>query len=236
MFLTAVVTGIAHTLTVVSDCGFDPFVMSRISSDGMHVSQRKPTCRAAVLTGGPGGGKTALIRELAADPAWRGRLLALPESIAVAGQTGVSPREPLFQRLMVEVQRGMEDAVARALGLDDRRIVLCHRGTLDPLAYWLDRGWPEEEFFAFTSTTRAEHYGRYAVVIHLVTAADGAVEHYRRWPDAHRPELPEDAIRLDRLLERVWSGHPHYHRVDNTGRDWLAKAAEARAILAACVL
>jgi predicted ATPase len=32
-----------------------------------------------VLTGGPGGGKTALIRELTADPGWRGRVLALPE-------------------------------------------------------------------------------------------------------------------------------------------------------------
>jgi hypothetical protein len=189
--------------------------------------------RFIVLTGGPGGGKTALIRELAADPDWRGRLLALPEAISVAGQTGVSMREPLFQRLMVEVQRGMEDAVARALEPGDGRIILCHRGTLDPLAYWLDRGWPEEEFFAYTPTTRDEHYARYAVVIHLVTAADGAVEHYRRWPEAHRPEQSDDAIRLDRLLERVWSGYPAYHRIDNTGRDWPAKAAAALAILTA---
>lgn len=85
------------------------------------------------LTGGPGGSKTALIRALAADPAWCDRFLALPEAISVAGQTGISPREPLFQRLMVEGQRGLEDAVARALEPDDRRIILCHRGTLDPL-------------------------------------------------------------------------------------------------------
>jgi hypothetical protein len=195
-----------------------------------------------VLTGGPGGGKTTLINELAADPAWAGRFLALPEAIAVAGQTGVSPREPLFQRLMVATQQGMEvaafdverfdDAAAHALERDDWRLILCHRGTLDPLAYWLDRGWPEAEFFTFTGTTRAEHYARYAAVIHLVTAADGAAAHYRRWPEAHRPETPEDAIRLDRLLERVWSGHPHYHRIDNVGRDWPAKAAAAQVILA----
>jgi len=72
-------------------------------------------------------------------------------------------------------------------------------------------------------------------VIHLVTAADGAAEHYRRWPEAHRPETVEDAIRLDRLLERVWSNHPRYCRIDNTGRDWIAKAAVARAVLAAIV-
>lgn len=95
---------------------------------------------AVVITGGPGSGKSALIGELAANPAWRNRFLALPEAIAVAGQTGISPRERLFQRLMVEVQIGLEDAVACALEPDDQRILLCHRGALDPLAYWLDRG------------------------------------------------------------------------------------------------
>jgi hypothetical protein len=133
---------------------------------------------------------------------------------------------------MVEVQRGLEDAVARALESVETRVVICHRGTLDPLAYWLDRGWPESEFFAFTRTNRDEHYQRYSAVIHLVTAADDAAKYYRCWPEAHRPEKPEDAIRLDRLLERVWSGHPHYYRVDNVGRDWAAKAAAAQAILA----
>ena len=182
-------------------------------TNGLSPVKQDTSPRFIVLTGGPGGGKTALIRELAADPDWRGRLLALPEAISVAGQTGVSMREPLFQRLMVEVQRGMEDAVARALEPGDGRIILCHRGTLDPLAYWLDRGWPEEEFFAYTPTTRDEHY--------------------RRWPEAHRPEQSDDAIRLDRLLERVWSGYPAYHRIDNTGRDWPAKAAAALAILTA---
>lgn len=199
------------------------------------VNQVRPCC-AIVLTGGPGGGKTALIRDLASDPAWRNRFLALPEAIAVAGQIGISLRERLFQRLMVEVQAGLEDAVARSLEPNDRRFILCHRGTLDPLAYWLDRGWPEKEFFAFTHTSQEEHYARYAAVIHLVTAADGAAEHYRRWPEAHRLETIEDAIRLDRLLERAWSGHPHYCRIDNTGRDWIAKAAIARATLAAVVI
>jgi hypothetical protein len=185
-----------------------------------------------VLTGGPGGGKTTLIEELARDPTWRERFLALPEAIFCLGRVGLSPREPLFQRLVVETQRGLEEALARALEPDDPRVVLCHRGTLDPLAYWLDRGWPESAFFAYTRATREDHYRRYHAVIHLVTAADGAEAHYTRWPDAHRPESLEHAIRLDRLLERAWSGHPHYHRLDNANRDWPAKSAAARALLA----
>ena len=149
----------------------------------------------------------------------------------MAGRGGVSPRERLFQKLMVEIQRGLEDALARALDPSDRRLVLCHRGTLDPLAYWLDRGWPEEEFYTFTGTEREGHYRRCTAVLHLVTAADGAEEHYTRWPEAHRPEQIEDAIRLDGLLNEVWCGHANYYRLDNKGRDWASKAEEARVIL-----
>jgi AAA domain len=184
------------------------------------------------LTGGPGGGKTTLIEELAQDPAWRDNFLALPEAILVAGRVGVPLREPLFQKLMVETQRGLEDALSHTLDPSDPRFILCHRGTLDPLAYWLDRGWPEDEFFAFTGTRREDHYRRYAAVIHLVTAADGAQEHYARWPEAHRPEHIEDATRLDALLHQVWCDHPSYYRLGNKGRDWAAKAAEARDVLA----
>ncbi|MBI5653946.1 MAG: AAA family ATPase [Chloroflexi bacterium] len=184
-----------------------------------------------VLTGGPGGGKTTLLEELARDSAWANRFVALPEVIFATHFLNITPREKLFQRVMVNLENGMEDAVARALGASDPRAILCHRGTLDPLAYWLDRGWAEEEFFAFTETRREEHYRRYTAVIHLVTAADGAPQAYKRFPEAHRPEKPEDAIRLDRLLEQVWRGHPRYFRIDNVGKDWAAKSKEARKIL-----
>jgi len=185
-----------------------------------------------VLTGGPGGGKTTLIEELAHDPAWAGRFVALPEAIALMRRLGLSPRWRLFQRVMVHLQMALEEGLDRALGLEDGRAILCHRGSLDPLAYWLDRGWPEEEFFAFTGTRREEHYRRYVAVVHLVTAAEGAPWVYTRWPEAHRPETVEDAIRLDRLLHRVWRNHPRYYRLDNEGRDWAAKSRAARRILA----
>lgn len=185
-----------------------------------------------VLTGGPGGGKTTIVSELSQDASWRGRFLAMPEAIYAVGQMGISHRQQLFQRLMVETQRAQEDALCRTLGAGDSRFVLCHRCTLDPLAYWLDRGWPEEDFFSFTRTNRGDHYRRYAAVIHLVTAADGASEHYRRWPNAHRSETPEHAIRLDRLLFGVWGDHPRFFYVDNVDRDWESKSRKVREILA----
>jgi len=183
------------------------------------------------LTGGPGGGKSTLIEDMRQDPASSGRFVALPEAVHYARFVNISARDQLFQRAMVYIQMGLEDAVDRALGPADARPIICHRGSLDPLAFWRQRGWPEAEFFDFTGTTRDQHYGRYAAVIHLVTAAEGAPWAYSQWPAAHRPEEAEDAIRLDRWLGQAWGDHPQYIRLDNDKRDWAAKSGAARDVL-----
>ncbi len=184
-----------------------------------------------VLTGGPCGGKSALIGELRADPAWAGRFLAWPETVSFVRIAGISPGEKLFERLVVNLAMALEGGLDRTLEPNDRRVILCHRGSFDPLAFWRQRGWPERAFFAFTGTTRESHYRRYAAVIHLVTTADGAPLEYTRWPHAHRPEEAEEAIRLDMWLREAWSGHPRYWCIGNTGRDWATKSREAREIL-----
>jgi len=189
-------------------------------------------CAMIVLTGGPGGGKTALIEELARDPAWAGRFVALPEAIWLMRTLNLSPREKLFQRVMVHLQMALEDGLQCALDPEGPRLILCHRGSLDPLAYWLRSGWPEGEFFVYTGTSREDHYARYTAVIHLVTAADGALAAYKRWPEAHRSEPPGEAVRTDRLLQQAWGAHPRYHRIDNQERDWAAKSRAAKEVLA----
>jgi hypothetical protein len=167
---------------------------------------------------------------------WSRRRQSHPDQRTGSGSSSarVLPGLAGSHRLAVEIRCSLEEGLACALDLADLHLILPHRGTLDPLdplAYWLDRGWPEAEFFAFTGTNRVEHYRRYAAVIHLVTAADGAPARYTRWPGAHRPEQIEDAIRLDRLLHQVWRDHPHYYRLDNERKDWPAKSGEARRIL-----
>ena len=54
---------------------------------------------------------------------------------------------------------------------------------------------------------------------------------YRRYPEDRRGEYPEEAVRLDHLLRRVWGGHPRYALIDNAGRDWAAKSQAAREVL-----
>ncbi len=184
-----------------------------------------------VLTGGPGGGKSTLMSDILSHSDLAGRFVTLPEAAHLSREIGVSPSSKLFQRVMVEVEGALEDGLDRALGADDRRVIICQRGTLDPLAFWLDRGWPQDEFFAFTGTTLERHYRRYAGVIHLVTSADGVPAAYTRWPDAHRPEDVDQAIRLDRYLHMAWCKHPCYHRIDNEGRDWCARSQKALAVI-----
>jgi hypothetical protein len=190
-----------------------------------------PSQPLVVLTGGPGGGKSTLIEELKKDPAWSGRLLTLPQAVQAMHAVNLSPREKLFQRALVNLQMGLEDGLVRALEDAGPLLILCHRGSLDPLAFWRLRGWPEDEFFQFTRTCRENHYRRYAAIIHLVTAADGAPLAYQQGPQVNRPEKPEDAIRLDRWLQQAWGCHPNYFRIDNKGRDWQEKSREAQRIL-----
>ena len=49
---------------------------------------------------------------------------------------------------------------------------------------------------------------RYDAILHLVTAADGAVSFYGTDTNAIRSESPELARELDGKTKAVWHGHP----------------------------
>lgn len=149
----------------------------------------------------------------------------MPEAAPLLFQAGLDGREWRFQRAVVRLQMALEDICAKAAA---PQILLCHRGSLDPLAYWLRNGWSERDFFAYTDTTRDEHFRRYFGVLHLQTAALGAEAHYLRWPDAHRPETPEQAAKTDYLCALAWRDHPRYVLIENAGRDWLDKSRTIR--------
>jgi hypothetical protein len=169
-------------------------------------------CPRIVLTGGPCGGKTTLLRELrAADP--RGeRWLLVPEAAPLLFQAGLDGRRQSFQQAVVKLQIALEESCAAAV--HPYQVLLCHRGTLDALVYWLRNGWDEEEFFGATKMSREEHYRRYLGVIHLQTAAIGAEGCYRPWPDAHRPETIEQAAEIDWLCDCAWNEHLRYVLVE----------------------
>jgi hypothetical protein len=186
-------------------------------------------CPRIVLTGGPGGGKTELMHELRADDPHAKRWILVPEAAPLLFQTGLDGRAKRFQWAVVQLQMALEEICAKSAR--PGQVLICHRGTLDPLAYWLRNGWDESEFFEYTAMSRNKHYRRYFGVIHLQTAAIGAEAHYRRWPDAHRPETIAQAVEIDHLCNQVWRRHPRYVLIENINRDWVDKARDARDVL-----
>jgi hypothetical protein len=182
-----------------------------------------------VLTGGPCGGKTTLMRELRAKYPDAQYWLFVPESALLLFSSGLTGSEKSFQRAVVHLQIALEDTIAHAASAN--QVLLCHRGTLDALAYWLRNGWDEDEFFAYVGLSREHLFRRYYSVIHLQTAAIGAVNYYKRWPDAHRPETIEQAAETDWLCAHVWKQHPHYNLVNNEECDWTTKSRLAQKLL-----
>jgi predicted ATPase len=183
--------------------------------------------RLVVLTGGPGGGKTAvleLVRRTFCE-----HVGVLPEAASIVFGGGFPrragpPAAKAAQRAISHVQRQLE-----WLAQEERRVAvaLCDRGTLDGLAYW--PGDPAE-WFAELGTSQEQELARYAAVIHLRTPALGAG--YSRDNNPVRTESAEEAAALDARIEAGWRAHPRRFVVDNAP-DFLEKARQALALIRA---
>ena len=127
----------------------------------------------------------------------------------------------LFQKLIIETHLREEDlAIENARHFaDSDKIVICYdRGVMDA------RGYMDED--NFKSLIHEMGYGvvelrdsRYDLVCHLVTAADGALDAYKkavRNNPARHNRSAADAIAIDRWIKNAWLGHPHYRVIDNS--------------------
>ena len=88
-------------------------------------------------------------------------------------------------------------------------IILTDRGVMDNTAYCTPE--VEQKIYEQTGCNKTDiRDNRYDMVIHLVTAADGAEEYYTLENNAARTETPEVAKMLDKMTQGVWNGHPNY--------------------------
>ncbi|MBK6517126.1 MAG: ATP-binding protein [Polyangiaceae bacterium] len=181
--------------------------------------------KLVVVTGGPGAGKTAvleLVRRTLCDHA-----AVLPEAASILFGGGFPrsssrPGRRAAQRAIYYVQSQVEQMV-REEGLVG--VGLCDRGTLDGLAYW--PGDPAD-FFSSLETTRERELSRYAAVLHLRVAPDGAYDR----TNPLRVEDASEAAVIDAKIEEAWQGHPRRMFVDSTP-SFLEKATRAVELLRA---
>jgi predicted ATPase len=174
--------------------------------------------KLVVLTGGPGGGKTAVL-EMARRSFCR-HVAILPEAAGIVFGGGFPRSDALEtriagQRAIYHVQRQLEYLACAATG--QIAVALCDRGTIDGSAYWPLSG---RGYWDDLRVRLDDEVARYAAVIHLRTpATDGGFDH----SNPLRRENAEQAARLDEGIVDAWSGHARRTIVPSTV-DFLEKA------------
>lgn len=183
-----------------------------------HCNKSIHETRYIVITGGPGAGKTAVL-ELARKALCK-HVMIIPEgaSIIFAGGFIRLPTPPAIraaQRAIFHIQAEQERLV-----LEEKRfsLGLCDRGSLDGLAYWPGT---ESEYFKELGTTKEKEYAKYSAVIHLRTPTTG----YNH-QNPIRTETNEQALEIDKKIEKIWSGHPQRVIIESNG-DFIPKAQMA---------
>jgi predicted ATPase len=172
-----------------------------------------------VLTGGPGGGKTAILEM--ARRYFCHHVVLLPEaaSIVFGGgfpRLGTPAGRRASQRTIYRVQLEME-----GLALRDPNVamVLCDRGTIDGLAYWPgDR----QRFFEEFGGSLEQETARYAAVIHVATPGSAAQYHTNNV----RHESLHQAREIDARIQRIWHEHPQ-RSIVSAEADFVKKAEHA---------
>jgi len=169
-----------------------------------------------VLTGGPCAGKTtamARVREYLTDLGFDVILVPEAATLVFDAMTRLPTTAPGYARnqaAILHAQLALEDAFSQVAG--DRTIMICDRGALDNKVYNTAEGWAELE--RATGWTDPRLLSRYDAVIHLVSAADGAIGYYHL--GGHRYETPTEAAVQDKATQAAWLGHPHHRIIDNT--------------------
>ena len=176
-----------------------------------------------VITGGPCAGKTTAMQKIVQEFTEKGyKVFVVNEAATELINGGIRPfgNDAIsmfeFQRCIIDTQLSKERIFERiANSMEQDTIILCDRGIFDNKAYI-----SEEEFLQLLkerNLNEMEVCDSYDMVIHLVTAANGAVEHYTTENNSARTETPEEATIKDKKTLESWTGHKRIEIINNEG-------------------
>lgn len=180
------------------------------------------TIKKIVITGGPCSGKSTMLNLIENTFKEKGyKVIIVSETATELIRGGVTPfggqeNMFIFQDYLLSLQFKKEEVYEKAaMEMDAEKIIILYdRGLLDNKAYV-----SKEEFETILdkfNTTENELIDRYDLVLHLVTTANGAEEHYTLANNTARSESLEDARRIDELTLNAWIGHPRLRIFDNS--------------------
>lgn len=208
-------------------------------ADGMRETafgMRPPHVVRIALTGGPAGGKTSLIeRAREVLPSLGYDVLVVNETATEQRENGIIPDDTFdyidCQWFITEETIWKERLYERAAARRIRPVVvLTDRGVLDGKAF-LDDDELFEEMLGTWGLDSRSAMEAYDAVIHLVTAADGAEEHYGNQDNPQRTEDLKGALWADRRCRIAWEGHPRHCIIDNDVADFAEKMRLATRML-----
>ena len=176
--------------------------------------------KTIVFTGGACAGKTTAlvrIRELLMNLGWH--TIIVPEAATLvfggAGRPDPINRALLvcYQKALINTQIFLENMFA-TLATGDKTVIITDRGALDGKAFVSKAEW--QHLLKELNLDEVELRDlRYDAIIHLVTAADGALAAYKL--EGVRNETPEQAVVQDKALQRAYLGHGHHKIIGNRG-------------------
>lgn len=225
-----------------------------------------PPIHRIVLTGGPCAGKSTVIGDIKQVLEDRNFLVSVMPEVATQvyewsnGRLWADHRSERLSVdktvMFIELQIAMEDAIMRmarnSLAVRSTSpvtrpkgmVILYDRGLADYKAYCSPAQWHQVLEILGTTMARLRDR-RYDLVIHLVTAANGAEEYYTlsqaegfaRGSEAEgfnhvtaRHESPEEARQLDVQVSRAWRGFANIEYVDNRA-DFSAKRQRVKDLI-----
>lgn len=175
------------------------------------------------ITGGPCGGKTTAMAEVSERLRSRGvNTFVVPEAATLLFTGGASvldlsnKRHCLaFQTQLLKTQLSLEESFFKiAKAANAPAVLLCDRGAMDGKAYMTSTLW--KQLLTTTGFREGElRDARYDLVVHMVTAADGAPSFYTTVNNQARRESMKEAIQQDKRTRDAWTGHAHLRIVDN---------------------
>lgn len=189
------------------------------------------------FTGGPCAGKTTAISQIGNMLRDKGyEAMCTPEAAnlifssgGILDMTTYSVYEGLqFQKSLMGLQIALEKQFVDIISIKPQgkyAFLLCDRGLLDGSAYIEPADF--DSMLEESGLDRSDCLNTYDIVIHMVTAAKGAEEHYTLDNNLARSEDLQRAIELDVKLQQSWSMHQNFFYNDNNVESFGEKVARA---------
>jgi predicted ATPase len=176
----------------------------------------------SIFASGPCGGKTTCLNYLKPTLKALGyNVFTVPEVYTLFCNNGVEypgddkPEEQLKYNIeKFKYHIHSEETFRQLASISGKpSVIILDRGIPDNAAYVTD-----ECFNKVCDTikeTRQSLLDRYDIVCHLISAADGAEEHYTTANNEVRTETVEEAKIVDKSTLSAWAGHHDYHVIKN---------------------